>query len=87
MRARSGQQFWRMLPVVLAVAFAPVEDGCLAGRQYNDAVPAITRALRSYENCVAQSLGRNDCSGEFGELELEQDRFENAVADLRKGCR
>lgn len=54
---------------------------------YRAAVAAVTDTIRAYEKCVAESLGRADCSGEFGELELAQDRFEIAVGGLRKGCR
>ena len=82
-----GPAFGALL--ILAVASdrnADAADCGKLGARYQATVAAVTDTLRTYERCVAVSLGRNDCSGEFGDLELEQDRFEIAVADYRKVC-
>jgi len=79
------------LGALLALAAASAGDADRGDCQkldarYRAAVAGITDTLHAYEKCLAGSLGRADCSGEFGELELAQDRFEIAVGDLRKGC-
>jgi len=76
-----------LMIAALTIAFSARDDACqTAGRGYDEARAAVAVALRAYDQCVAASLGRYDCSGEFGELELEQDRFERAVEGYRGEC-
>ena len=81
---RLGPAFGALL--ILAVAADDAADCGKLSARYHATVAAVTDALHAYEKCIAASLGRNDCSGEFGDLELEQDRFEIVVADYAKVC-
>ncbi len=78
---RAPAQMIAMGPAVgalLTLAAASAGDTGLGdcqklGSRYRVVVATVTDALSAYEKCVAESLGRADCSGEFGELELAQD--------------
>jgi hypothetical protein len=39
------------------------------------------------QQCVDESLGRDDCEEEFADLDLAQARHERAVADYHNACR
>jgi hypothetical protein len=41
----------------------------------------VIETARAYQQCVAESLGRNDCGEEFADLDLAQACYERAVAD------
>jgi hypothetical protein len=82
-----GPAFGAILAFTAATGDAGERDCQKLDARYRVAIAGVSDALRAYEKCVAESLGRADCSGEFAELELAQDRFEIAVGDLRKGCR
>ena len=53
---------------------------------YNDMVAAIHSAARVYERCVAASLARDDCGGEFIELQATHKDFEAAVTERAAKC-
>ena len=49
-------------------------------------VVAVHAAVRAYERCVTASLGRNDCSADYMELQITQRDFERAVDERRANC-
>ena len=59
---------------------ASVADCDKINARYKSTIAAISDALRTYEKCVSASQGRDDCSGEFGDLDLAAAGFEKMVA-------
>jgi hypothetical protein len=75
---------------LIAVALAPGSgtDACKkAVERYNAVKAEVELALQDYEQCVANSRGRNSCAVEFDEVNSVQDRFESAVVDYQEACR
>ncbi len=73
--------------VALGIATdAPPSDCRSAAAGYAAAVASVTEALRTSEQCVSASGGRNQCSAEFDELDGAHRDFEDAVAEYRRAC-
>jgi hypothetical protein len=74
--------------VLLAAVTAAPGDPCKrAGDHYQAAKAEFNEAVRGYQQCVAESLGRGDSGEEFADVDLAQARHERAVADYHKACR
>jgi hypothetical protein len=54
---------------------------------YNDLVAAIHAAISDYQQCVKASIGRNQCGGEFIELQVTHRDFEAVVDERAAKCR
>lgn len=67
-------------------ATAQVSECQSAIDQYNSAIGDVSDALTAYSNCVSDSQGADDCSGEFGMLTSAQDDFETAVSSYDMDC-
>jgi hypothetical protein len=75
--------------ITLAVIVVPAADNndCrTATTQFDESVAKLTAALRTYEDCVNNSKGRNDCAAEMKALDDAHDDFEDAVADFSEAC-
>ena len=65
---------------ILAVVTAAPSDPCKrAGDHYQAAKAEVHEAARAYQQCVAESLGRDDCGEEFADLDLASARHETKV--------
>ena len=74
--------------VILAAVTAAPSDPCKrAGDHYQAAKAEVHEAVRAYQQCVAESFGRENCGEEFADLDLAQARHERAVADYHNACR
>ncbi len=63
-------------------------DDCVKiSASYEAVVAAVADASHTYQACVAASRGRDDCTAEYGDLDLAAARFEAVVADYGKACR
>ena len=63
-------------------------DNCREARHaYHAAVENLTRDVRAYTSCVAQSRGEEDCAVAFADVESAQREFEDAVEHVRDECR
>jgi hypothetical protein len=74
--------------VILAAVTATPSDPCKrASARYEGAKAEVIETVRAYQQCIAESLGRDDCGEEFADLDLAQARHERAVADYHNYCR
>jgi hypothetical protein len=74
--------------LVFVVGSMSDTDACRqVANRYEMAAAAIIDALRIYEKCVDASHGRDDCSAEYSDLDVAQDRFETAVSEYNERCR
>lgn len=74
--------------LMLAALSGAESDPCKrAGARYKAAKAEVIETLRAYQQCVAESLGRDDCAEEFADLDLAQARHERAIADYHNACR
>ena len=83
----------RVLGIILAAAILPAHlafagpDECQgATDQYILIASVVADALASYEMCILNSLGQDDCALEFSTLQTAQGDFETAVANYRSEC-
>jgi hypothetical protein len=53
---------------------------------YHAALDEVVANLHSYNQCVNDSNGQNDCSAEFRGLQTAHDDFAGAVTDYRSDC-
>ena len=61
---------------------------CQASQElFQTAIEGLRADLAAYKQCIDRSNGRDDCSTEYADLDLAQDRYETAVAELAKRCR
>jgi len=73
--------------LLLAAAITADVAPCQGDQEvYQHNIEALRTAAGQYLRCVEASNGRDSCFNEFGDLEIEHDRFEISVADLTK-CR
>jgi hypothetical protein len=69
------------------VQSAADNDACSdAKAEYQAAIGEVLANLHSYNQCVNDSKGRNDCSAEFGGLQKAHDNFAGAVSNYPTGC-
>jgi len=75
------------LLVLIAIGGTDVSP-CQATREvFHKAIEGLRGDLSAYKQCSDGSNGRDDCSTEYADLDLAQDRYEMAVAELTKHCR
>jgi hypothetical protein len=80
--------FAALIVVALAPSGGTGDDARRRMAERFDAAKAeVSNAVRVYEKCVGESRGGDSCVDEFSDLDLSQDRFENAVAEFDKVCR
>jgi hypothetical protein len=77
---------WIAALVPAALARAGPEECRQAMEQYIVIASTVTDALASYEMCVMNSLGQDDCSLEFSRLQAAQSDFEAAVDAYQNEC-
>jgi hypothetical protein len=76
------------LLAIAALAQTSSPDGCSRATQHFDAASReVSAVLPAYQRCVAASGARDDCTVEFGDLDMAQDRFEAAVREYAEACR
>lgn len=68
------------------MAKAGPEECREATDQYIVIASVVADALASYEMCIFNSLGQDDCALEFSRLQAAQADFETAVAAYQSGC-
>lgn len=68
---------------VLRIDVEECQDALVA---YRSATADVLNNLHIYGQCVADSRGTDDCSGEFGGLQSAQDDFETAVSSYQSDC-
>jgi hypothetical protein len=82
----------KAIPVVsfvIALFAAPMAlaDECSdAVMNYNHYLPRLNDAEQRFSNCVADSLGRDDCAKEFAALQAAYRDFAAAVAFYKENC-
>jgi len=74
--------------IILLTAFqrARADECSDAVTDYNSVLPRLTDALQHFSNCVANSLGRDTCSREFGRVQSAYGEFQSAVTLYKKEC-
>jgi hypothetical protein len=75
--------------IILAVVSPPASgtgDCSTSGDAFQAALTKVVNALRSYEQCVAASKGKDKCSAEMQQLDDAHDDFEDAVNDYKQAC-
>jgi hypothetical protein len=77
-----------LLTALVALTLLPdaPADCVSAGREYAAALASVTGALRTYEQCLGASRGRNQCAEIFDELDGAQRDFEDAVTEFQRVC-
>ena len=77
------------LTAILAAppALADPEQCRDAAEAYKTAHEDLTDAIETYNRCVADSAGREDCSAESSDVQSAQDDFESTVRDYEVECR
>jgi hypothetical protein len=76
------------LTLLLVAAPAAAQNDCGGAREdYNQAIEAVSEALRFYSRCISESGGRNSCALEFKRLEKAQRSFDEAVMQIGFRCR
>jgi hypothetical protein len=76
-----------VLAMVLAAVPAARADECSnAVSDYNSVLARLNDAAQKFTDCVANSLGADACSKEFGKLRSVYGEFQSAVALYRKVC-
>ncbi|HYU11884.1 MAG TPA: hypothetical protein VEK82_04855 [Stellaceae bacterium] len=53
---------------------------------YQAAVAKVTNALRTYEQCIQASHGKDKCSAEMQQLDDAHDDYEDAVGEFTQAC-
>ena len=78
-----------VLLVTALVSSSPVRaDECGdAVTDYNSVLAHLQDATQRFSNCVAGSLGVNNCSGEFSRLRSAYGEFAAAVVIYTRQCR
>ena len=74
--------------VALTLTSPPVtERDCRAASERREtAVSEVINALRAYEKCILAGQNRDECAGQFDELESAHDEFADAVSEYPSGC-
>ena len=76
-----------VLALTLALPAAAAADECGdAVRDYNDILAQLHTANDEFTACVADSLGRKKCAGEFARLQSAYRQYESAVAMYTRQC-
>lgn len=78
-----------VLAQVLVETLAPAAwaDECgTAVTDYNAVLPHLNEAMAHYSSCVANSLGKDDCTRAFARLRAAQGEFASAVSIYKKQC-
>jgi hypothetical protein len=57
-----------------------------ASDAYQAAVTKVVNALRTYEQCIQASHGKDKCSAEMQQLDDAHDDFEDAVGEFKQAC-
>lgn len=77
-----------LLILVAAVDSSPGASDCAKiSATFKAIVAAVADADSAYRSCVAASRGRDDCTAEYGDLDLATARFKAMVRDYLKACR
>ena len=75
--------------ITLALVSPPASgtgDCSTAGDAFQATLAKVVNALRSYEQCVAASSGKDKCSAEMQALDDAHDDFEDVVNDYKQAC-
>jgi hypothetical protein len=75
--------------ITLALVSPPstgIADCQSAGDAFQAALTKVVNALRSYEQCIAASSGKDKCSAEIQAVDDAHDDFEDAVNDYKQAC-
>jgi len=79
----------RVVSFAIAMLAGPLAfaDECSdAVMNYNHYLPRLNDAQQRFANCVADSLGRDDCAKEFAALQAAYRDFASAVAFYKQNC-
>ncbi len=75
--------------VIVSLVCAPVAraDECGdAVRDYNTVIGRLEDAMQQFSTCVANSLGRHNCSREFSRLQSAYAEYQSAVFIYTRQC-
>lgn len=75
-----------LLALIGSASTATADECGDAVRDYNVVVIALTEATQQFSNCVAGSLGMNNCAAELGKLNSNYNQYAAIVAFYSKNC-
>jgi len=57
-----------------------------AGDSFKATLAKVMEALRTYEQCISESKGKDKCAAEMQALDDAHEDFEDAVNDYKQAC-